>query len=548
MPSSRYLAGLSLLALILAWAGIYLPALGSLELRGEEGRRALPALSMIETGDWLVPEVGGENYFRKPPLVNWAVAASIMLTGEATEWSVRLPSVLAVLALALGILHAARPWLGLPGALMAALFAITNISLIEKGRLIEIEAIYIALFGLAFVFWLRDWLGGRPTLGWVVAGVFLGLGMLAKGPPHLLFFYAMAAGVILGTREGGWRAVATELLRPSAWIALGITLAIFALWSVPMMQSLDAANHPASGGQAAATWWQQLSARLGFDGFNFWKWWENLFRSAIINFLPWSLFFPLVWHKPLVERMEPTRARLFTAMRGGLLVGWLVVAILPGSLPRYTLPLLVPASLLVAMALVEWSRFHEPAWLVRAWRWTLLPLLALAAVCGLAIPFYAGFSPLHILVGTGVAFTAAVGMTLALRLSQPLSLALVSSLLLLCSNAVFATAIVPRMVARDKLRPMAATVKAALPPDATLGFFRPEYQPILFYLPKPLLIPLSTDDLNSMPITHLLVRERHLDAIRRRRDWKNAPTLATLHDLDGKPLHLLQRMPPHQPR
>ncbi len=56
---------------LLVWAAIYLPGLGSLEIKGEEGRRILPAVTMLQTGNYLVPYVGSEPYFRKPPLVNW---------------------------------------------------------------------------------------------------------------------------------------------------------------------------------------------------------------------------------------------------------------------------------------------------------------------------------------------------------------------------------------------------------------------------------------------------------------------------------------------
>ena len=41
--------------------------LGSLEFKGEEGRRALPAVTMLRTGNGVLPYVGGEPYFNKPP-------------------------------------------------------------------------------------------------------------------------------------------------------------------------------------------------------------------------------------------------------------------------------------------------------------------------------------------------------------------------------------------------------------------------------------------------------------------------------------------------
>ena len=98
----------SLSIVLLCWAAIYLPGLGSLEIKGEEGRRILPAVTMIETGNYLVPQVGSEPYYRKPPLVNWLVAASFKLTGVRNEWTARLPSALCVLAVALAFLTIAR--------------------------------------------------------------------------------------------------------------------------------------------------------------------------------------------------------------------------------------------------------------------------------------------------------------------------------------------------------------------------------------------------------------------------------------------------------
>ena len=65
--------------------------------------------------------------------------------------------------------------------------------LVEKGRLAEIEAIYIALFGMAFSCWLGWTATGRSRwLVWPVTGLLFGLGLLAKGPPALAYFYAIA--------------------------------------------------------------------------------------------------------------------------------------------------------------------------------------------------------------------------------------------------------------------------------------------------------------------------------------------------------------------
>jgi hypothetical protein len=102
----------SLLAILLLWAATYLPALGFSEFHGEEAKRVVPAVSMIDSGQYLVPYLGGQPYLRKPPLVNWLVAASFQLFGIRNEWAARLPSTIFILAVAITLVTAGRMVLG----------------------------------------------------------------------------------------------------------------------------------------------------------------------------------------------------------------------------------------------------------------------------------------------------------------------------------------------------------------------------------------------------------------------------------------------------
>src|SRR5438477_12703917 len=110
----------NLLIVILLWAALYLPALGSLAIKGEEGRRILPGITMLETGKYLVPQVGGETYFRKPTLINWLVAASFKIFGQQNERTARMQSVISVLLVALALVTVARPRLGPPRSTVSA--------------------------------------------------------------------------------------------------------------------------------------------------------------------------------------------------------------------------------------------------------------------------------------------------------------------------------------------------------------------------------------------------------------------------------------------
>ncbi|RYD80722.1 MAG: phospholipid carrier-dependent glycosyltransferase, partial [Verrucomicrobiaceae bacterium] len=262
----------ALFILLAFWAAIYLPGLGSTELKGEEGRRILPAVTMLDSGNWLVPYVGGEPYFRKPPLVNWLIAGSMKLTGVRNEWAARLPSVLCVLALGLVVVVVCSRWLGVRTALAAGLFAIANVSMIEKGRLAEIEAIYVALAGIGMVIWMAWALRGGDAspakeeqqaqvsswLLWTVPFVFLGLAALAKGPVHLLFFYALVLAVPRGRREFISLPHLTGLL---------LMAGIFACWAVPYFEAAGAMRGEETQASAAGVWYEQAAERFGGGSF-----------------------------------------------------------------------------------------------------------------------------------------------------------------------------------------------------------------------------------------------------------------------------------------
>ena len=325
----------SALWIVLAvWVVVYLPALGSLAIKGEEGRRILPAVQMLKTGDYVVPQVGSSPYFRKPPLVNWLVAGSFKLFGARNEWTARLPSALAVLAVALAFVTVARGSLGPNGSTLAALIWLTNIGMIEKGRLIEIEGLYVSLCGLAIIFWLSFRTQGKSAwLVWVPASIFLGLGLLAKGPILLLFFYAVVLAVLWQTSK--WRL----LVHPAHFVALAIMLGIFAAWAIPFARDTTV-------DRAMYYWWIQFSGRLKGTEFEFVNWIQNVPRG-LGYFLPWLILVPFVRFSRF---RDDAQRRLAHALAWGILVPFFAVNLVPGGVSRYSMPFLAPASWFLAMS------------------------------------------------------------------------------------------------------------------------------------------------------------------------------------------------------
>ena len=287
--------------------------------------------------------------------------------------------------------------------------------MIEKGRLIEIEALYVSLFGLALIFWLSCWQQRRsPWLTWTAPWIFLGLGILAKGPLHLFFFYAVVIAVLY--RAGELRKVAGL---PHV-AGLLIMTAIFAAWAVPYWQAIG-------DSEVAKSWTVQLTGRLTGDDFKLGSWLLNLPRG-LAYFLPWTLLLPLVaktkWGSDADRALVP-------ALVWGALIPFVVVNLLPGGLPRYSLPALVPACWLMGMLLAA----PEVSWRSKAW---------------------APATRRRFVVGTGI----------------------VAGLLLL----IYAVAIVPNLQSRSKVKPIAAQIDNLVPDSEPLYALDPDYQPFLFYL------------------------------------------------------------------
>ena len=352
----------------LVWAMVYLPALGSIAIKGEEGRRILPAVRMLETGNYIVPQVGGSPYYRKPPLVNWLVAASFKFFGVRNEWTARLPSALSVLAVAMAFVTVARASLGARGSIIAAMIWLTNIGIIEKGRLIEIEALYVSLCGLAIIFWLSFFLQKKsPWLTWLPASVFLGLGLLAKGPTHLVFFYGIVVAVLACWKD--WRV----LVHPAHFVGIIVMIGIAAAWAIPFL-------HSTTSQIAIDKWSGQYTGRLKGIDFKFLDWIQNVPRS-LIYFLPWLLLFPFARFSRLQEQNEQRLAR---ALSWGAAVPFLAVNLVPGGLARYSMPAIVPASWLLGM-ICAGNAFQWPrGWMKdeRVWARVVSVFVGLGVVIG----------------------------------------------------------------------------------------------------------------------------------------------------------------------
>ncbi len=483
----------------------------------------MPAVTMVEGGSWLVPYVGGKPFLRKPPLVQWCIATSLRTFGHHV-WAARLPSALSVLALAAVMILCTRGWLIAEQSLLAAIVMMTQIGTVEKCRLAEIEAIYVALSGIAIVLWMSWWSQRRsPWLVWLVPLFFNGLALLAKAPLHLLFFYAIVVATLWAAGE------MRELLGLPHIIGVLVMVGVFEAWAIPYFQVVPVEA-------AKQVWQRQFVERVTGAETGLVKWLINV-PNGIANHLPWVLFAPLLWRGNATDGQHPRTAALLRGSRWAAAACFFVLLLIPGVLPRYLQPLTVPFSLLLAPVLWDCPRRFRHWWGYTAFALTVVvflgsvasPFLVASAVQQGGDALHPGLAGLAVLV---VFVGALLLISLRRRLHESVHLALWTALTFVMAMLLYATTIVPFMRLRENIRPFAQAIDDKMPPGERLhAYSLGDFAPLLgtlFYLQTPFLYIADPD---SAPIgaQHYLVRGKD-----RAKFEKRFQVVGTLAEWSGK--------------
>jgi 4-amino-4-deoxy-L-arabinose transferase-like glycosyltransferase len=533
----------ALVFVALLWAGIYLAGLGTLQLQHEEPRRALPGIHMLASGDWLVPRVGSDPYLRKPPLLNWAIALSCKLSGGVSEWAVRLPSVLATLALAFTIVGVAgRRWLGQDGGLIAATFFLVNFTMIESGRLAELEALYVALTGIALVLWMTLW---RQEAGcwqlWLSPAPFLALGMLTKGPTHLIFYYGIVIPVLLHGKN------LRSLLHPAHLLSLVLIVGALSCWAIPC--SLAVNTHNPIG--VWRFWWDQLASRASAESDQHFRWsaWLLNGPQTLKNFLPWTLLLPFLWRKETVAAVAAASdstsrdLALFRGARLGMVATTVLMVLLPKGSPRYIYPLIVVPCLLLGRALTANDGSSNPDWLESIWRRLNLLLLAIVSLGVGITPFFAKGDH-WILFWTCFEFffvVAAWFFVVANRARAPAksnhlaAQAILSGAVTAIAMMTFAAVVMPRIDSANKHRPreVAGAIRGALPTGAQLWVLEDSYRPFWYYLEPDVRYFHRIIDLPAQA-RYILLPEAQSKTLLKDPTWVNAPPVLIIQTVDNE--------------
>jgi 4-amino-4-deoxy-L-arabinose transferase-like glycosyltransferase len=305
---------------------------------GNESMYTYPAIHMVESGDYLIPQFENGNFLEKPPLAWWLVAGSYKVFGVSVAAG-RVPAAIVSVATILVLFLWVRRRRGDRAAALAALILMFTYSYWTYMRYSAADvfltfAVTLSVFALDGL--CRSERGSDAVWG-ALAGGALALSFGFKGLAGLVM---PVGGVALG--------LLLDRVRPvRAWrrgaMALGVLVVLLAPWHWAMTQ------------------------RLGSE---FWRvfYWDNQFRRGattlyapsrgLLYYLPILAFAAFPWSLLLPQSMR--RERTSSAPLGWLVFGFAFWSILVMKREVYLMPLFPALAILVAERLDREAAREDP--------------------------------------------------------------------------------------------------------------------------------------------------------------------------------------------
>lgn len=319
---------------------LFLPTLGAVGIfDSSDGYYSEGAREMIERGDLLTPILNYANYFEKPILNYWLIAACYKMFGVST-FAARLPAAISTVILGLLIYYRSLSAVGCRAAVMSALIFLTSPIVLIVGRF-SLTDMPLCLFVSAAIFLIFDGVFQSKSKVLYYGYIAVALAVLTKGPVALLLIFgALFSFLLLTTRSGDklWKRIRRFRLVSGLFLAALISLP----WYV--------AVHIATAGQFTNTFFigQNMGRALGKVNHTApWFYYLILFWGS---FFPWSILL----FSACVRVIKLGKFRLNTPRRQFVLfcVCWasfvfVFYSFVPTKLPTYILPMYPACALLL---------------------------------------------------------------------------------------------------------------------------------------------------------------------------------------------------------
>ncbi len=302
---------------------VLISPLGIMPLLDDEPIRALVSVEMCISGNYWVPSTNGELYQNKPPLFNWLIAALMHLVPNFSEFYLRLPSLLVLIAMSVCTYYFFKKEIGEKVAVFSALAFLTC------GRILFVDSMLgyidpffsLAIFLNLFLLYKID-VRSQPWIYFLLSYSFCLVAFMLKGLPALVF-QAISISVALYMKDSFRKLFSIQHVA-------GIGLFIVGLATYYLVYSMYAPVDALFG-----TLWEQSSKRtlsnfnlldgvLYVLGFPF---------EFAMHFLPWTLLVVFCIRKDIVRIIRSNQfvKYAFVIFVANIWIYWLS----PETRPRY---------------------------------------------------------------------------------------------------------------------------------------------------------------------------------------------------------------------
>lgn len=282
---------------VLPWIG-----LGDFSTKGEP-REASVAISMIESGNWVLPQVYANEFAYKPPMAHWLMAAFSYPQGYVSEFTSRLPSTLAFIIMIGFVLVFLGKRIKFQEAFIATLLLITCIEIHRAAMTTRVDML-LTMFITLGLFQLYRWedkleLKGLP----VVIPLLLSGAVLTKGPVGLIVPLFVFGTYLLMLNKYGLLTIFKSLL----YIGVA-SLFLPMLWYISAWKQGGDDFLNVVLAENFGRFFHTSSPAINYDLGHENGVWYN-FATLAAGFVPWTVFFffslfGLKLHKPAMSLKE----------------------------------------------------------------------------------------------------------------------------------------------------------------------------------------------------------------------------------------------------
>lgn len=295
--------------------------------------------TMIETGDFVIPDYYFSHDHRKTPLHFWDISLSMMFFGF-NEFAVRFPSFLAILGTLLLVLVQTRKWLGLDVAFKATVVLGTSILVTSLAKVSVTDAtllFYSTLSGFALINTLFE-----PKFKWGFYFYFgIAMALLTKGPPIIIFIGGFAGLLFL------FHPNRFNLLKLHPWFFLPVAFLPVVGWGYLTVQE--------DGGDFL-NWMYDWYVKRRVSGAVYGQTGPpGMHLGLMFGFFLLSAMYFFQGFVDGFKGFFKDKNKLFV-FGAWMIAGWLIYEFSPSKLPAYVIPAHVGLAILIGNRLNEYEQ------------------------------------------------------------------------------------------------------------------------------------------------------------------------------------------------